>query len=441
MMRHRALVAILCVAALLRLAAIGPVHSAGFTSDEKEYFSMARGILDRGEFIDSNGDRAVRAPLYPGFVAALLYAGGGSWTPVFVLGCLLGTMAVWLTYRLSIRLGVGETASLVAAGIVAVYPGMIVYSALAQTEVLYTCFFLLALLFFENLLDTPEGGIGIARGISLGIVAGLAALTRVVFAGFLPVLLALLLWRRRGDIRRVAVPAVLAGLCALLTILPWTLRNTRLFGELVPITSGGGSSFLTGNNPYATGTYRTREGFDQYFSAEAREKGVDAGALNEVERSRVAGKIGREYVLDHPGEALGLAVKKSYIFWVYPITHSDSYLPLQAAAVGVDGLLALLCVAGGVALWPERRKFIVPALAFLFFWGVQAVLHSEARFRLPLIPLTAVIAGVGITTLIQDYTRGTLLAVRGSRIALGVGWGLVVLVYGATGVLHVLGKF
>lgn len=434
-MRHRELVMILCVAAVLRFLAVSPVHSAGYTSDEKEYFSMARGILERGEFVDSNGDRAVRAPLYPGFVAVLLAAGGGSWKLVHLMGCLLGTVAVWLTYRLALRLGSGEEPSLIAAGIVAVYPGMIVYSTLAQTEMLYIVFFLVALLLLLNLMDSPD----VVTGIALGIVSGLAALTRVVFAGFLPAALAVLLWRYRSNFRGVAVPFALAALCAVLTILPWTIRNAGLFGELVPITSGGGSSFLTGNSPYATGTYRTLEGFESYVAAGGRERGIDAGSVNEVERSRLEGSMGRAYVLTHPVAALGLALKKTYIFWVYPITHSDSYLPLQAVAVGADGLLALLCVVGAVALWPDRRKFIVPALALLFFWAVQAVLHAEARFRLPLVPLTAVIAGVAVTTLLHVHARRAVLALRRSRIAIGIGWALVLLVYGATGVFHALG--
>jgi 4-amino-4-deoxy-L-arabinose transferase-like glycosyltransferase len=429
----RGLAVILCVAAVLRILAIGPVHSAGYTSDEKEYFSMARGILDRGEFIDANGDRAVRAPLYPGFVALLLFAGGGAWGLVHVIGCFLGTGVVWLTYRLAGRCGADESSALLATGIVAFYPGMIVYSVLAQTEMLYTFFFLLATLGAMELMDVPRN----RAGVFTGLWAGVAALTRVVFAGFIPVLLGAILWRHRSNLRAAALPAGLVLCLAVVTILPWTLRNAAVLGEFVPIASGGGSSFLTGNNPYAIGTYRNREGFDGYLAEQTRGRGT--GKAGEVERSRIAGSIAREWVMAHPGEAIGLALKKTHIFWVYPITHSDSYIPLQALAVGVDGVLALLCVAGGVILWPERRKLVPPALALLFFWGVQAFLHAEARFRLPLVPLMAVMAGVAGIALIQDRARKGVLSQRKPRIAAAIGWTCVMLVYGATAVLYLRG--
>jgi hypothetical protein len=307
---------------------------------------------------------------------------------------------------------------------------MIIYSVLAQTEMLYTFLLLLAMLGGTELMDAPRN----RTGILLGIGAGTAALTRVVFAGFIPVMLGAILWRHRANLRAAALRAGLVLCLAVLTILPWTVRNAAVLGEFVPITSGGGSSFLTGNNPYAIGTYRNREGFDGYFAEQARGRGA-----GEVERSRIAGSIARKWVMAHPGEAFHLALKKTYIFWVYPITHSDSYIPLQALAVGVDWFLALLCVVGGVILWRERRKFVLPALALLFFWGVQAVLHAEARFRLPLVPLMAVMAGVAGIALIQDRARRGVLSGRGPRIAVAIGWACIMLVYGTTAVLYLRG--
>jgi hypothetical protein len=277
--------------------------------------------------------------------------------------------------------------------------------------------------------------------VILGVVGGLAALTRAVFAGFFPILL-LLLWRERKEARRSSFfPLALASMVFCLVLAPWTARNYVIHHAVIPISSGGGNALLTGNNPFATGTWRTAEGFDLWYEARARELGVaSVDRIPEVEKSALSGKIAREYMLSHPLDVLRLLIKKSYIFWIYPITHSDSNIPVQAVAVGCDFILLLgsllgILVSGSQGVWR------VPLYAaMIFFFLTQVVLHAEARFRLPIVPVLALFFGGGLSLLTSGMGVRAFLSPRKRRAAFVAAVLLITAVYVLTGVLFIGGS-
>jgi hypothetical protein len=211
-----------------------------------------------------------------------------------------------------------------------------------------------------------------------------------------------------------------------------------MHGSWIPVSSGGGGSLLTGNNPYATGTWRNEDGFEQWFSESVRKRGIsDPDSLGEVERNRLSGVMAMEYIRDHPLRTLGLGLKKSHIFWIYPITHSDSYLPVQAVAVGADAVLLLGAALGAAAGWKRRRQLLPLFLAMAFFWIVQVVLHAEARFRLPIVPILGVLFGYG-ALVYRNGLRGAL-ATPGERIAFSLSAAGILAVYGFTGWMFLRG--
>jgi len=427
---------ILAFALAIRIAAVPAVHSVQYTSDEREYLHMARQLLDRGIFEDTNGDRAVRAPLFPVVLAGLIALFGDRLIVLHLTGCILGAAEVWLVYLLAMRIRADHRGALCAAAIAALYPGLVIYSTLLQTETLYGVFFLFAILSFYALSESLR----LPVAILCGICCGLAALTRAVFAGFILILILIMVWQQRDRLRRALPAALVVLVSAILTVAPWSLRNTALFGRVVPIASGGGSSLLTGNNPYAVGTYRVREGFDEWFRREAGERGVaDVSRLNESERSGLGAQIAIGYMTSHPLETILLSCKKTYIFWVYPILHTDSWPAGQAVAVGSDALLLILSALGVTGMWFLRARLAPVYASIGFFWLVQAVLHSESRFRLPLIPLLAVLAGWGVIILWRRRRLNVLLSHKGTRIALAGSLAGVIVLYAMTGILFLVG--
>jgi hypothetical protein len=303
---------------------------------------------------------------------------------------------------------------------------------------LYIVLVLLAFIQYYRTLDAP----GIMPAVLLGLWGGLAALTRAVYAGFLLVPLLLLVWHHRARWRSLIPLTALSLVVSVLTVAPWTIRNNAVLGEFVPIASGGGNALLTGNNPFATGTYRTDQGFEAWVTDRARERGVqDPSALSETARSALNAGIALDYIGSHPGKVFALAVRKSTIYWIYPITHSDSFLPLQAVAVGADAVFAGLAVLGVGGMWLLRRRFSLVFAALLFFWVVQTILHAEARFRLPVVPFLAIIAGWGSMLLARRDHLAALQSQPRLRRGVVAGLSVIVLIYGATGIFFLRGAF
>ncbi len=437
MFKDKALLVILGFALIIRLVSIGPFHAGGYTSDEREYVYLAKAVASGQEFIDSNGEKSKRSPLYPITLGYLFkFFGESLWLPP-VIGCLLGTLIVALGYILSMKIWDDRQVALFAAGAMAVYPGLVIYSVLLQTEMLYIVFMLVAFISAFKLTQLGDT----VTSVILGATSGLAALTRAVFLGFFPLLLLLIVWKRASNgIRKIfSVAVALALFCLVLT--PWTVRNYSIHGTLVPISSWGGESLLIGNNPFATGTWSVKPGFNEWFNQEASKFGVaDIGTLSEVGLRDLDRTIALDYMKTHPLQSLRLAVKKGFIFLVYPITNSDSYWPVQAAAVGSDFLLYIGAVVGLVATWDNRRRLVPLYAAFMFFGLVQIVLHAEARYRLPLVPLICLFFGWGVAIVADRARRLEFFANRKLKIVAGALISLTVLVYCFTGWFFLEGK-
>jgi hypothetical protein len=274
-----------------------------------------------------------------------------------------------------------------------------------------------------------------------GVAAGCAALTRAVFLGALPVLILLMWWFRREEGWGSLRPALTGLLVALMILAPWTVRNGGIHGTLVPVSSGGGGSLLTGNNPYATGGWRLEPGFEEWFIHRAEERGIpNPTILREIDRNRLSSSIALDYMLENPGRVVLLAVRKSYIFWVYPIAHSDSNVPAQAIAVAGDILLLAGAALGAVALRRPSRGLWLVAGVVVAFWLIHAVMHAEARFRLPATPLLAVLWGFGAATTLSGEGRRALMADRKRMRLLAFFWAAIGAVYALTAWLFLQGK-
>lgn len=428
------LLTVLVSAFALRLAAFPVFHSHGYTSDEREYIYLASKVAAGGEFVDSNGEYSTRSPLFPMTLGLLFRVFGTGLLVPHLLGCMLGTLVVFLGYHLAKLLTNDEWVGIVTAVFMSVYPGLVIYSGILQTETLYMVFFLFVLIMSAEMLQRPSP----LNGAVFGIAAGFAALTRAVFVGFFPaVVVALGLMMNDKKIRLLSVAIIL--FCTVLA--PWTLRNYMVHGEFVPVSSWGGISLLTGNNPYATGTWSTKAGFNGWREQEAKRLGYgDYQLLAETQRSAASKRIAFDYVMAHPVDAIVLALKKAHMMLFYPIANSDSDTRTQALAVAGEAVLYMLGIVGIVSIGQWKREFTLPMMAVLFFIILQVVLHAEARYRLPLVPLFCIPAAIGLQSLIRKEERIALLGNKTKAVLVVCGVAVVAAVYAYTGWMFLQGS-
>ena len=95
----------------------------------------------------------------------------------------------------------------------------------------------------------------VPAAIVTGLITGFGALFSPTMLAVFGVISGVLLLRALLGADWACVRTVIiAGVCTLLAITPWTVRNYRVFGRLVPIKDSFPKELWYGNNPDSTGT-------------------------------------------------------------------------------------------------------------------------------------------------------------------------------------------
>jgi len=329
---------------------------------------------------------ANQEPVYPILMALFI-----RWAPSPLLSLLLLQVALWLSAAwvlsgLAQRL-VGAPRHLTALA-VALWPPLGAYVLSFHPLWLRAGALILVLALACRYREKPDW----RRALVLGLGLGAAALVR---ASFLVLPLLIVPWALLGGTRGAAgianqlspylkrmkqrIPHLLIiGMAAGAVLSPWVIRNWMVLGAWVPGTTTAGYTALLGNHPGASGA----------MNAEALRPMVGFSAafwlLPEVERDKVFRQQVLAFWKEHPGEALGLYLKKLVYLWtwwpgvgeIYPSSWTWGYLALWS--------VSLPMILIGWRLARRDGSAVAPGL-FLGLWCLFSLLYAlfavNLRFR------------------------------------------------------------
>ncbi len=361
----------------------------GYYSALAELISNGTGFVRPAEAL-SDGlavPTAERAPAYPAVLAALNVIGLDSTDVQRLLGTLTGGATVLLVGLIGRRVA-GSRAGLIAAGLAAVYPTLIAADGALMTESLYGMLAGGCLLAALYVLDAPSW----RRGLLLGGLAGVAALTRGEGLLLFPLLLVPLLRRPEG--RRAAGVACLAFVVVLA---PWTIRNVSAFDRPVLVATEAGETLGGANcRPVYFGS--------RIGGWEASCVKLD-GRKNEAAELNQAGREGARYAADHPGRVplvLGARLARTWSIPPYlsatPEGRSATMMKLGAAMYFV---LVALAVLGFLYVRRDRRVawlLLTPPIAVSL---VTLIAYGNLRFRHSAELAIVVLAAAGVDALLR----------------------------------------
>ena len=415
----RALLAVLVVALLARVAVIVATPDFRPIFDAADFHRHAHSIASGHGYPSSQlgvpGPTAFRPPGYPVFLAGVQKLGGG-WEAERVAGALLGVVTVLLIYLIALRVW-GARVALVAAGLAAVFPLLVVRNASLLSEVLFIPLALASVLALLVFRDDRR----LRWAVASGVLCGLAVLTRTNCL-LLVVALAAGAWVGRPRLSRAALtaPAVVL-LATALTLSPWVIRNAVVFDRFVGLGTGAGYGLSGTYNaesrarsehpgePFAPNVLRT------YRDLLSRRD------LNEAELTARFGDRARDYIRDHP-----LYVAQTTAWNVLRLLdverrgeYERTFVAQELQALGVGGIVSpvvllgslyvvlLLALVGAVA---EVRSRGPRAPAFLWASPLLALLPALAiyglpRYRAPADPFLIMLAALGILAAWQRVVR------------------------------------
>jgi Dolichyl-phosphate-mannose-protein mannosyltransferase len=347
-------------------------------------------------------------PGYPYFIAVPFYLFQSleavKWLQVAV-GALL-VPAVGLVGQRAFTPPVG----LAAAGITAFYPELVWFAAHIWSE---TLFMVLLWWAFERAF-TADAARRTAPAVAGGVLCGLAALTRETALPVAPLVALWLAWpppAREKTSKAAFARGSVFLLAAVLTVVPWTVRNWIVFRTFVPISTFGALNVWQGNADLPREElYRQSDSVEgpiaQYRLAWSR--GLDAIAKRQpawiVEKTRT--EVPNFW--EAWSEALSFAADGAYGH-----LGRGGFFAAKTALLG-PYLLVLALGIPGLALLPWTRPRLLLGAFLVYYLLIHVVTYGAHRFHLPILPLVF-LWSAGIWT---AWRHGELAAVSPARKAL-----------------------
>ena len=324
----------------------------------------------------------------PGYLLQPILAGPtlfpdpiGRGVPVIrILHALLGTLTVWMAYRIG-RAAWREEAGLLAALLLAINPLFIVEAGNPTSETIAIFLLAWSLAIWLERCATP----GWRLLVPVGVLLALAALTRSVFLA-LPGLLIVHLWLQHGW-RKTLRAAPILVLAFLLTISPWTLYNLVTWDRLT-LTGEG----LLGMLYVGAVGWRAPEEVDAGL-------GVDASQADYTSRQEAyASGLTQTVLADPVGYAqtrireLGSAILQPHNTNVFP---GESIKTLVTDWLRADRTVGgLLALTGAEQFWIKLLLYVAHYAGLLL--GGLGLLVTLRRWRalFPLYGLFVYILGI-----------------------------------------------
>jgi hypothetical protein len=184
------------------------------------------------------------------------------------------------------------------------------------------------------------------------------------------------LWFALRDFRRALLLGGLVALAMVGVVLPWTLRNYRVSGAIVPVSANLGLNLWQGNHPEADGAAYPLNQVDPLEG------------YSEVERDQIYQQWALQQIQSDPGRFLALIPRKIGKFFAPLETSNRGRIPLRLGFVVDWGWVAFL----GIAAWgflrtlSRSREWVLIYLLILYPVGLAAGFYGATRYGMVVYP-------------------------------------------------------
>jgi len=354
-----------------------------------------------------------QAPLYPYLVAWVYRLTAAEPLGVYVLQLILGVTTIFLVYRVT-RRAYDELAGLAAAAIVALYAPLVFF----ETKLLSVSIAVfLAALLIERMQDADTARRDQGWLIP-GIVLGLAALTHAGLLLMGPLGAGWIILDRQRALQKRLLRIASFVLGATLVILPVTIRNHRASGEWILISTNGGITCYQGNNPNAVGVFSTPPGFsgrieDQQKESRRLAEQETGTTLRDGALSSFYFRKAGAFLVDDPGRAARLFTGKLLLAVAneeQPLEYNPRLdenpfrwlFPTPFALMVALAAIRVFSRRGD----PARSRAEMPILLLVLTEAtVLVIFYVSGRYRLPVVPGLAALAGCGLVTLWRGFAE------------------------------------
>ena len=345
--------------------------------------SLAAGHGFSSPYVVDTGPSAWTPPLYPWVISLAFRAFGAySYTSGFALlvfNSIFSALTSWTIYRIARRV-FNETVAVWSGWTWVLLPYSIYWSVHWIWETSLTAF-LLGLVFMLTL--EMEGDDRLSSWFKYGLLWGIIGLTNTSPLAWLPFSGCWLAYKLHRQGKRFVVPAVFGAAVFWMTLMPWLIRNYRVFGEPVFVRDNFGNEFRAGNNPQAEGwmegNYHAGANPNLlHLFQQIGEPAMNAEQANDA----------KAWIAQHPQKFVVLCFRRFFFYWAgIPRTGLEQVKNFLF-------LLSSLLALGGLLLALKRRvpgRFLFASL-LLSYPVVYYLTFPTPRYRHPIDPELVILA-------------------------------------------------
>jgi hypothetical protein len=340
-------------------------------------------------------------PIYPYLVAGIFKVWGiysfMSQIIIQTLSCAFAALTIIPIHSIAKR-AFGESVATGAAWMWVFFPTAIFFPIQwIWDTALIGLFF--SLIFWATLAMREKRGL--LRWAGYGALWVVGVLINPSIVSLFPFFLGWLMWKAREESAPWAKPAAAALLVFAIGLVPWTIRNYRVFDKFIVLRSNFGLELWLGNNPDVTDT------MSQWAHPNDNpQEGEKYARMGEIAYMAEKQHEAFAFMRNHPRDTIYFMFHRFANTWLgvtdAPVDYwSNGPLYVKAFLV-LNCLLSLLCLLGALYAYRARHPDAAPfALVLVIFPAIFYVTHSSLRYRFPMDPIMLVLAASAVAHLLS----------------------------------------
>jgi len=228
--------------------------------------------------------------------------------------------------------------------------------------------------------------------------------------GLYPVFLFIYLLLKKYDFKLLMKQCVIAGMILIITLIPWTYRNYKVFGKFIPLTYGTGNPLLLGT--YQGVGYPLDEELDYVKNVDEK---MDDEMKHYLDNPDEKDYMTRFYLLEYDGMKAKYRMNewwkkdkksmlKSYLFYkpienFYNYFYWDTVLNVSSKFIVLTRKIDIVMfLISSIIILIDKKKF-KEWLFIILVYGSQIVLYSYtfafSRYAISMFYLRYIIIGIG----------------------------------------------
>jgi len=292
----------------------------------------------------------------------------------------------------------GRPAALLTGMLASIYMPFVVSSMLLYNETLFN--FLLALICVIVVSGGTE--LGFLKAVSLGLLAALLAITKSTGI-LMPAIVIIAYYLKIPPVSkarsRFMVNSIVLVLVFCLILAPWTARNYRIFGKMIPVSTNSGINMYVGIRPV--------EG--KIFGLGPRDDIKNRADLieDEADRSAFYMRQAIKAYIEDPLRAIKLIFMRMLFFFSF-----IDWEIMGGAVINYHFIFFIpFAIAGMVVSALKRRDTIFLVILCGLFTSMVMIFQATPRYRLPIDGYLIIFASAVICDLVMRKRYGRIFAV------------------------------